>query len=110
MQKCKLGNLEVSAIGLGYMSMSFRYGPAGDRQEMISRIRLAVEQGVTFFDTSEVYGAGRNPGCPVPGQCKLIQTPYASLVQLKAQIVVTNAGSEFPGRDGERHFVFARLE
>ena len=57
MQKRKLGksNLEVSAIGLGCMGMSFGYGPAGDRQEMISLIRSAVEQGVTFFDTAEVY-------------------------------------------------------
>ncbi|HTR40612.1 MAG TPA: aldo/keto reductase [Pseudomonadales bacterium] len=58
MQKRKLGksNLEVSALGLGCMSMSFGYGPAGDKQEMISVIRSAVEQGVTFFDTAEVYG------------------------------------------------------
>ena len=58
MQKRKLGkgNLEVSAIGLGCMGMSFGYGPAGDRQEMISVIRAAVERGVTFFDTAEVYG------------------------------------------------------
>ena len=55
MQKRKLGNLEVSAIGLGCMSMSFGYGPAGDRQEMIALIRSAVEQGVTFFDTAEIY-------------------------------------------------------
>jgi hypothetical protein len=60
MQKRKLGNLEVSAIGLGCMSMSFGYGPAGDRQEMISLIRSAVEQGVTFFDTAEVYGPFTN--------------------------------------------------
>src|SRR5882724_5657558 len=58
MKKRTLGknNLEVSAIGLGYMSMSFGYGPAGDKQEMINVIRSAVEQGVTFFDTAEVYG------------------------------------------------------
>ena len=60
MQKRKLGHLEVSAIGLGCMSMSFGYGPAGDRQEMISLIRSAVEQGVTFFDTAEVYGPFTN--------------------------------------------------
>src|SRR6266540_4702301 len=62
MQKRKLGksNLEVSAIGLGCMSMSFGYGPAGDKQEMISLIRSAVEQGVTFFDTAEVYGPFTN--------------------------------------------------
>jgi len=58
MQKRKLGhsNLEVSAIGLGCMGMSFGYGPAGDKQEMISLIRSAVDRGVTFFDTAENYG------------------------------------------------------
>src|SRR6516164_3032595 len=58
MEQRKLGNssLEVSAIGLGCMSMSGNYGPAGDKQEMIGIIRAAVEQGVTFFDTAEVYG------------------------------------------------------
>ncbi len=56
MQKRKLGNLEVSALGLGCMGMSSGYGPAGDKQEMISLIRAAVERGVTFFDTAEVYG------------------------------------------------------
>src|SRR5919205_2588845 len=56
MQKRKLGNLEVSALGLGCMGMSSGYGPAADRQEMISLIRAAVESGVTFFDTAEVYG------------------------------------------------------
>jgi aryl-alcohol dehydrogenase-like predicted oxidoreductase len=58
MQKRKLGKsgLEVSAIGLGCMGMSFGYGPAKDKQEMIPVIRAAVERGVTFFDTAEVYG------------------------------------------------------
>jgi aryl-alcohol dehydrogenase-like predicted oxidoreductase len=58
MQKRTLGssNLEVSAIGLGCMGMSFGYGPAANEQEMISLIRSAVERGVTFFDTAEVYG------------------------------------------------------
>src|SRR6266513_921126 len=58
MEKRKLGksNLEVSAIGLGCMGMSFGYGPPADRQEMISLIRSAVERGITFFDTAEVYG------------------------------------------------------
>jgi aryl-alcohol dehydrogenase-like predicted oxidoreductase len=62
MQKRKLGrsNLEVSALGLGCMSMSFGYGPAGDKQEMISLIRSAVDHGVTFFDTAEVYGPFTN--------------------------------------------------
>jgi len=58
MQKRKLGksNLEVSAVGLGCMGMSVSYGPAGDKKEMISLIRGAVERGVTFFDTAEAYG------------------------------------------------------
>lgn len=62
MQKRKLGksNLEVSAMGLGCMGMSFGYGPAIDRQEGISLIRTAVERGVTFFDTAEVYGPFTN--------------------------------------------------
>jgi aryl-alcohol dehydrogenase-like predicted oxidoreductase len=62
MQKRKLGNsnLEVSAIGLGCMGMSFGYGPPADRQEMVNLIHSAVEQGVTFFDTAEVYGPFTN--------------------------------------------------
>jgi aryl-alcohol dehydrogenase-like predicted oxidoreductase len=62
MQKRKLGksNLEVSALGLGCMGMSFSYGPPGDKQEMISVIRGAVECGITFFDTAEVYGPFTN--------------------------------------------------
>src|SRR5450432_4103031 len=62
MQKRKLGssNLEVSALGLGCMGMSFGYGPAGDKQEMIAVIRGALERGVTFFDTAEVYGPFTN--------------------------------------------------
>ncbi len=62
MQKRKLGksNLEISAIGLGCMGMSMSYGPPGDKQEMISLIRSAVERGVTFFDTAEAYGPFTN--------------------------------------------------
>jgi aryl-alcohol dehydrogenase-like predicted oxidoreductase len=62
MQKRKLGksNLEVSALGLGCMSMSFGYGPPADKQEMISLIRFAFERGVTFFDTAEAYGPFTN--------------------------------------------------
>src|SRR5438876_2002671 len=58
MKKRKLGksNLEVSAIGLGCMGMSFSYGPPKDKQEMTSLLRAAVERGITFFDTAEVYG------------------------------------------------------
>jgi len=62
MQTRKLGtsDLEVSALGLGCMGMSFGYGPAGDKQEMISVIRSAVDLGITFFDTAEVYGPFTN--------------------------------------------------
>jgi hypothetical protein len=62
MKKRTLGksNLEVSAMGLGCMGMSFGYGPPGDKTEMISLIRKAVELGVTFFDTAEVYGPFTN--------------------------------------------------
>src|SRR5512146_2109334 len=62
MRKRTLGNsnLEVSALGLGCMGMSFGYGPPADKQAMISLIRSAVEAGVTFFDTAEVYGPFTN--------------------------------------------------
>src|ERR1700674_977668 len=62
MQKRKLGNsnLEVSALGLGCMGMSFGYGPAGEKKEMISLIRAAFERGITFFDTAEAYGPFTN--------------------------------------------------
>jgi aryl-alcohol dehydrogenase-like predicted oxidoreductase len=62
MNRRRLGksNLEVSAIGLGCMGMSFGYGPAGDKQEMIALLRSAVERGVTFFDTAEAYGPYTN--------------------------------------------------
>jgi len=62
MQKRKLGKdgLEVSALGLGCMGMSYGYGPAADKKEMISLIRSAVERGVTFFDTAEAYGPFTN--------------------------------------------------
>ena len=62
MQKRKLGNgnLDVSTLGLGCMGMSFGYGPAADKQEMISLLRTAVERGVTLFDTAEVYGPFTN--------------------------------------------------
>src|SRR5436189_2756638 len=62
MQKRKLGNsnLEVSALGLGCMGLSYGYGPATDKQKAISLIRTAVERGITFFDTAEAYGPFKN--------------------------------------------------
>src|SRR5579863_3298515 len=62
MQKRKLGKstLEVSALGLGCMGMSFGFGPPADKKEMIALIRTALERGVTFFDTAEIYGPFTN--------------------------------------------------
>src|SRR5215469_6173936 len=62
MQKRRLGNsgLEVSALGLGCMGMSFGFGPAVDKKDGVALIRAAVERGVTFFDTAEIYGAYTN--------------------------------------------------
>ena len=62
MQKRRLGksDLEVSTIGLGCMGMSFSYGPPADKQKMISLLQTAVERGITFFDTAEVYGPFTN--------------------------------------------------
>ena len=87
MQKRKLGksNLEVSALGLGCMGMSFGYGPAKDKPEMISVIRAAVELGVTFFDTAEVYGPFTNED--LVGE---------ALAPLRAQVVIaTKFGFHF---------------
>jgi aryl-alcohol dehydrogenase-like predicted oxidoreductase len=80
MQKRKLGksNLEVSAIGLGCMGMSFSYGPPKDKQEMITLIRAAVERGVTFFDTAEVYGPYANE-----------ELVGEALAPFRSQVVVT---------------------
>jgi aryl-alcohol dehydrogenase-like predicted oxidoreductase len=79
MQKRKLGksNLEVSAIGLGCMGMSFSYGPPKDTQEMTSLLRAAVERGVTFFDTAEVYGPLLNE-----------ELVGAALVPFRGQVVI----------------------
>src|SRR3954471_4418092 len=91
MQKRKLGrsNLEVSAIGLGCMGMSFGYGPAADKQEMISLIRKAVELGVTFFDTAEVYGPFTNE-----------ELVGEALAPFRGQVVIaTKFGFDLSGSD-----------
>jgi aryl-alcohol dehydrogenase-like predicted oxidoreductase len=93
MQKRKLGknNLEVSAIGLGCMGMSFGYGPPKDKSEMISLIRAAVEQGVTFFDTAEVYGPFTNE-----------ELVGEALAPMREQVVIaTKFGFKF-GSKGEQ--------
>jgi aryl-alcohol dehydrogenase-like predicted oxidoreductase len=92
MQQRKLGksNLEVSALGLGCMGMSFSYGPPKDKQEMIALIRAAVERGVTFFDTAEVYGPYINEElvgealAPFPGQV-VIATKFGWKIDPKAE-------------------------
>src|SRR5437763_683191 len=94
MQKRQLGNsnLEVSAIGLGCMGMSFGYGPAADKQEMISLIRSAVERGVTFFDTAEVYGPFTNE-----------ELVGEALAPVREQVVIaTKFGFEFDSNRQQR--------
>lgn len=93
MQKRKLGrsNLEVSAIGLGCMSMSGSYGPAGDKQEMISVIRGAVERGVTFFDTAQTYGPFANE-----------ELVGEALAPFRGQVVIaTKFGFKYAEVDGQ---------
>jgi len=87
MQKRKLGksDLEVSALGLGCMGMSFGYGPPKDKREMISLIRSAVELGITFFDTAEVYGPFTNE-----------ELVGEALAPMRAQVVIaTKFGFQF---------------
>jgi aryl-alcohol dehydrogenase-like predicted oxidoreductase len=101
MQKRKLGksNLEVSAVGLGCMGMSMSYGPPGDKKEMISLLRAAVERGVTFFDTAEAYGPFTNE--------ELIGE---ALHPLRDQVVIaTKFGFKF-GADGKQIGVDSRPE
>lgn len=91
MQKRKLGksNLEVSAIGLGCMGLSFGYGPATDKQEAIALIRAAVEQGVTFFDTAEVYGPFTNE-----------ELVGEALAPFREQVVIATKFGFKPATDG----------
>lgn len=90
MQKRNLGNnLEVSAIGLGCMGMTYGYGPAPDKQEMISLIRSAVERGITLFDTAEVYGPFTNE--EVVGE---------GLAPVREQVVIATKFGFKPDPDG----------
>ena len=91
MQKRKLGNsnLEVSALGLGCMGMSFGLGPAIDRNEGIAVIRAAVESGVTFFDTAEVYGPFTNE-----------ELVGEALAPLRDQVVIATKFGFKPAADG----------
>jgi len=93
MQKRKLGNsnLEVSALGLGCMGMSMSYGPAGDRNEMIALLRTAVERGVTFFDTAEIYGPYVNE-----------ELLGEALAPLRDQVVIATKFGFKIGQDGKR--------
>jgi aryl-alcohol dehydrogenase-like predicted oxidoreductase len=92
MQKRKLGksDLEVSALGLGCMGMSFGYGPAGDKREMIAVIRAAVESGVTFFDTAEVYGPFTNE-----------ELVGEALAPFREQVVIATKFGFKPAANGE---------
>src|SRR5258705_6245712 len=98
MKKRKLGksNLEVSAIGLGCMGMSFSYGPPKDKQEMSSLLRAAVERGITFFDTAEVYGPFLNE--ELVGEAL---APFRSQVVIATRFGFDLSGSENrPGAAG----------
>jgi aryl-alcohol dehydrogenase-like predicted oxidoreductase len=102
MQKRKLGksNLEVSAIGLGCMGMSFGYGPAVDRQEGIRVIRAAVERGITFFDTAEVYGPYTNE-----------ELVGEALAPFRGQVVIaTKFGFDLDPNDGSQRGLNSRPE
>jgi aryl-alcohol dehydrogenase-like predicted oxidoreductase len=91
MQKRKLGNsgLEVSALGLGCMGMSFSYGPPKDKREMTSLLRAAVERGITFFDTAEVYGPFLNE-----------ELVGEALAPFRGQVVIaTKFGFDLSGSD-----------
>lgn len=92
MQKRKLGksNLEVSALGLGCMGMSFGYGPPADKQEMIALIRSAVESGISFFDTAEVYGPFTNE-----------ELVGEALAPLRERVVIATKFGFKPASDGE---------
>src|SRR5438034_1149857 len=99
MQKRKLGksNLEVSAIGLGCMGLSFGYGPAVDKQQGISLIRAAVERGVTFFDTAEAY-------CPFTNE-KLVGE---ALAPFRDQVVIATKFGFGINPDGSRYGLDSR--
>jgi aryl-alcohol dehydrogenase-like predicted oxidoreductase len=102
MQKRKLGksNLEVSALGLGCMGMSFGYGPPKDKQEMISVIRSAVDLGVTFFDTAEVYGPFANE-----------ELVGEALAPVRAQVAIaTKFGFKFDLKTGKQAGLDSRPE
>lgn len=95
MQKRKLGksNLEVSELGLGCMGLSFGYGPATDKQQAISLIRAAVEKGVTFFDTAEIYGPLTNE--EVVGE---------ALEPFRGQVVIATKFGFKPATPDEAHW------
>jgi len=95
MKKRRLGNsnLEVSALGLGCMGMSYGYGPPADKQEMISLIRTAVERGITFFDTAEVYGPFTNE-----------ELVGEALAPFRGQVVIATKFGFKPGPDDTRRW------
>jgi aryl-alcohol dehydrogenase-like predicted oxidoreductase len=108
MQKRKLGNLEVSALGLGCMGMTHAYGQAPDRKTMISLLRTAVERGVTFFDTAEVYGPFNNE-----------ELVGEALAPLRDQVVIAtkfgfapdpNGGARWSGLDSRPEHIRAVAE
>src|SRR5664280_163348 len=100
-QKRKLGtsNLEVSALGLGCMGMSYGYGPATDKQQAITVVQAAVERGVTFFDTAEVYGPFTNEA--LVGE---------ALAPFRGQVVIATKFGFKIGSDGKQSGLDSRPE
>jgi aryl-alcohol dehydrogenase-like predicted oxidoreductase len=102
MDKRRLGNssLEVSAIGLGCMGLSFGYGPAADKKEAIALIRLAVQRGVTFFDTAEIYGPFTNE-----------ELVGEALAPFRDQVVIASKfGFDIDPKDGSQRGLNSRPE
>ncbi|MGA3037007.1 MAG: aldo/keto reductase [Vulcanimicrobiaceae bacterium] len=101
MQKRTLGNsnLEVSGIGLGCMGMTFAYGPPADKKQMIALIRAGVEQGVTFFDTAEIYGPYNNE-----------ELVGESLAPVRNQVVIATKFGFSIGADGKQNGLNSRPE
>src|SRR5512136_1362749 len=95
MQKRKLGksNLEVSALGFGCMGLNFSYGPAPEKSQMIRLLRSAVESGVTFFDTAEVYGPLTNE-----------ELVGEALAPFKGQVVIATKFGFKPASSEETHW------
>src|SRR6187401_2690721 len=101
MQKRKLGksDLQVSALGLGCMGMSFSYGPPKDKQEMTSLLRAAMDRGITFFDTAEVYGPFINEELVGEALAPFCRSASADSSNGEQVVIATKFGFDLSGPD-----------